>query len=123
MLQLSIHTFIDASQNAYAAAVYSRHVHANGDVTVCLIASKARLAPLKAVSIPRVELLGALIGVRLTLQVCSALKVSTYEMAYWVDIVNVGYWVRGQCRKYKLFVAHRAGEIHRCSDRNQWRPH
>ena len=82
VLQLSIHTFIDASENAYAAAVYSRHVYENGDVTVRLIASKARLSPLKAVSIPRLELLGALIGVQLTLKVCSVLKVSTHEVTF-----------------------------------------
>lgn len=90
VVELRIHTFTDASESAYAAAVYARHVYENGDVTVRLIASKSRLAPLKAVSIPRLELLGALIGTRLTMQICSALKISTHEVTYWVDSVNVG---------------------------------
>ena len=112
VVELSIHTFTDASESAYAAVVYACHVYESGEVTVRLIASKSRLAPLKAVSIPRLELLGALIGTRLTKQVCTALKVSSHEVTYWVDSVNVGYWIRGQSREYKPFIAHRVGEIH-----------
>ena len=121
VVELTIHTFTDASESAYAAAVYARHVYENGDDTVRLIASKSRLAPLKAVSIPRLELLGALIGTRLTMQICSALKISTHEVTYWVNSVNVGYWIRGQSREYKPFIAHRVGEIHECSAASQRR--
>ena len=72
-------------------------------------------------SIPRLELLGALIGLRLTRQVCSALKIATNEVTYWVESVNVGYWIQGQSREYKPFIAHRIGEIHEFSPPNQWR--
>ncbi|XP_068674061.1 uncharacterized protein [Montipora foliosa] len=68
MEELSIHTFGDASENAYTAVVYACHVYEDGNITTRLIISKSRLAPLKAVSIPRLELLGALIGLRLTRQ-------------------------------------------------------
>jgi len=54
-------------------------------------------------------------------QICSALKISTHEVTYWVDSVNVGYWIRSQSREYKPFVAHRVGEIHECSAPYQWR--
>ena len=121
LVEFSIHTFTDASENAYATAVYSRHVYENGDVTVRLITLTSRLAPLKAVSITRLQLLDALIGVRLTIQLCSALKIPTHEVTYRVDSVNVGYWIRGQSREYKPFVALRVGEIHECSAPNQWR--
>ena len=63
---VSLHTFTDASEKAYSAAVYSRQEYEDGVVTVRLIASKTRLAPVKAISIPRLELMGALIGLRLT---------------------------------------------------------
>ncbi|PFX20337.1 hypothetical protein AWC38_SpisGene15207 [Stylophora pistillata] len=82
---------------------------------------ESTLAPLKAVSIPRLELLGALIGTRLTMQICSALKISIDEVTYWVDSKNVGYWIQGQSREYKPFIAHRVGEIHECSAPSQWR--
>ena len=50
------------SENAYTAVVRACHVYEGGNITAQLIMSKSRLAPLKAVSIPRLELLGALTG-------------------------------------------------------------
>ncbi|XP_078355162.1 uncharacterized protein LOC144639738 [Oculina patagonica] len=62
---LSLHVFCDASSRAYAAAAYIRVADTNGDVTVNLVASKCRLAPPNGDTIPRLELLGALLGARL----------------------------------------------------------
>ena len=118
---ITLHTFSDASEKAYAAAVYTRHEYEDGNVTTRLIASKTRLSPLKTVSIPRLELMGALIGLRLANQVCSALKIPSSNVTYWVDSLNVGFWIRGQSREYKPFVAHRIGAIHDKSNPDQWR--
>ena len=96
-------------------------MYEDGDVTARLIMSKSHLAPSKAVSIPRLELLGALVGLRLTRQVCSTLKIPTNGVTYWVDSMNKGYWIQGQSREYKPFIAHRVGEIHEFSTPNQWR--
>ena len=41
-------------------------------------------------------------------------------VTYWVDSMNVGYWIQGQSREYKLFIAHRVGEIHKLYAPNQW---
>ena len=87
----TLNTFSDASENAYTAVVYACHVNEGGNITARLIMSKSRLAPLKAVSIPRLELLGALVGFQLTRQVCSALEIPTNGVTYWVDNMNVGY--------------------------------
>ena len=50
--ELSIHTFSDASENAYTAVVYARHVYEGGNITAQLIMLKSTVAPLKVVSIP-----------------------------------------------------------------------
>ena len=63
-------------------------------------------------SVPRLELLGVPIGLRLTRQVCSALKTPTNGVTYRVDSVIVGYWIQGLSREYNPFIAHRVGEIH-----------
>lgn len=118
--KLTLHTFTDASEKAYAAAVYSRHESVDGRVTVRLIASKTRLAPLKAVSIPRLELMGAVIGLRLSRQACSVMSVQS-TVTFWVDSMNVICWIQGQSRDYKPFVANRVGELHEYSSPNQWR--
>ena len=54
-----IHGFSDASERAYAAVVYLRSVYRSGNISVSLVASKTRVAPLKKQTIPRLELLGA----------------------------------------------------------------
>ena len=104
---ISLHTFSDTSEKVYATAVYSRHKFEDGSVTTRLITSKTCLALLKSVSIPRLELMGALIGLQLANQVCSILKVPSSNVTYWVDRLNVGYWTREQSHEYKPFVAHR----------------
>ncbi|CAB4028547.1 Hypothetical predicted protein, partial [Paramuricea clavata] len=86
-----------------------------------LIASKTRLSPLKAISIPRLELMGALIGVRLTKQVSTALEIPVKDSTSWVDSMNVLHWIHGRSRDYKPFVAHRVGEIHDESCPDQWK--
>ena len=118
--ELSIHTGSDASEKAYAAVVYASRVYEGGSITARLIMCKSRLALLKAVSLPRLELLGALIRLRLTRQVCSAPKIPTNRVTYWVDSMNVGYWIQGQSREYKPFIAYRVGKIHELSAPNQW---
>ena len=60
ILHHEIHGFSDASERAYAAVVYLKTEHANGNIDVKLIAAKTRVAPLSKQSIPRLELLGAL---------------------------------------------------------------
>ena len=67
--RLTVHTFTDASEKAYAAVVYARYEFEDGSIGTRLITAKSRLVPLKALSIPRLELMGAIIGLRLTKQV------------------------------------------------------
>ena len=55
----SLHVFCDASEHVYAAAAYCRIEYENCEVTVRLLMSKMRVAPVVHVSVPRLELLGA----------------------------------------------------------------
>lgn len=114
-------SFSDASDRFYAAAIYARHEYDDETVSVQLVAAKSRLAPVKAVSIPRLELMGALAGQRLTKKVCSALALPLDKVTYWVDSDNVEFWIEGQSRNYKPFVAYKVGEIHEESNPDQWR--
>ena len=57
--------FSDASQSAYGACSYLRIVNKAGQIHVALVMSKARVAPLKQVTIPRLELCAAVEAIRL----------------------------------------------------------
>ena len=61
---LQLHVFVDASEQAFAACAYFRIMGREG-LRCCLVASKTKVAPLKPLSIPRLELMAAVIGVRL----------------------------------------------------------
>ena len=84
--EVTIHTFSDVSEKAYAAALYVRHEYADGRVSTRLVAAKSRLAPLKAMSIPRLELMGALAGLRLTLKICAALEIPRNKATFWLSL-------------------------------------
>ena len=69
-----IHTFVDASQDAYGAVVYIRNVYNIGTVSTHLVAAKTRVAPLTAISIPRMELMAAVLGLQLTKRIARVLE-------------------------------------------------
>ena len=61
------------------------------------------------------------IGLHLSKQVCTALELPVQDVTFWIDSTTVGFWIRGQSRKYKTFVAHRIGEIHEETNPVQWK--
>ena len=72
--QVEIHAFSDASEQAFPTVVYLRVVYESGEVSVCFLASKAKDAPKKKHSIPRLELMGAHLMAKLVKSVRSTLK-------------------------------------------------
>lgn len=117
---VTVHTFGDASKMAYAAVVYLRFVFKNGSIHVVFVIAKARVTPLRAITIPRLELMAAVLGVRLSHLVAEVLKIPIQEHRFWSDSTDVVHWVHGQSRKYKSFVANRVSEIHEKTNPSQW---
>ncbi|XP_064648547.1 uncharacterized protein LOC135500823 [Lineus longissimus] len=119
--EITLHTFSDASSKAYAAVTYIRQQKADGGVNLALVASKARVAPLKTVSIPRLELMAAVLGHRLTQKITTVLKYSMMNVTYWTDSMDVVHWVRNQSRQFKTFVANRVSDLQSDTLPSQWR--
>ena len=118
---MSLHTFVDASEHAYSAVVYARSTYEDGTVSSTIVAAKSRVAPSIATSIPRLELMGAVIGTRLTKKIATVLEIGISNAVYWSDSANVIWWIRGRSRDFKPFVANRVGEIQSSTDPEQWR--
>ena len=115
-----LHVFADASQEAYGAVVYSVNTYSNGEVSSILIASKSRVAPVKSVSIPRMELLAVVLGVKLLLAVTQALKAPITRSILWSDSMNVLFWIKSFSRNFKPFVGNRISFIQEHTDPSQW---
>ncbi|XP_073964433.1 uncharacterized protein [Choristoneura fumiferana] len=116
-----LHAFTDASESAYATAIYLRTTDASGTVTVALVAGKAKVAPLRQQSIPRMELQAALIGARLAATIIAEQRLTIERVVFWTDSRTVLAWIRNDAKRYTPFVAHRLGEIAEITRPEQWR--
>ncbi|XP_022827044.1 uncharacterized protein LOC111356792 [Spodoptera litura] len=117
---VQLHVFTDASELAYAAVAYWRTESEEGHVNVSLVMAKARVAPLKITSIPRLELQAAVLGTRIAAAVKEEHEIDPPTI-YWTDSKTVLTWIKRGSRSYKPFVAHRLAEIEESSKVNNWR--
>ncbi|XP_043264164.1 uncharacterized protein LOC122404299, partial [Colletes gigas] len=106
----SLHGFADASTAAYAAVVYVRNVLQDGSVCIRLAMAKSRVAPVKTVSVPRLELCAALLLARLLKFVQTALKCQV-ECHCWTDSSITLTWVNQPPSRWKTFIANRVAKI------------
>ena len=115
-----LHACCDASEKAYGAAVYLRYRDSNR-WHAHLVISRARVAPLKRLTLPRLELLGALLAARLLATVNQALHCSEITPRFcWTDSMVVLGWIKGDPSRWKQFVANRVREIHDLTPPAAW---
>ena len=117
---ISIHSYSDASELAYGAAVYLVVEYQNGDASSKLVVAKTKVAPLATISIPRLELMAAVLSLHLANTVAEVYKIDQMNVNYWTYSMNVLWWVRNHSRKFKPFVANRISEIQRLSTPEKW---
>ncbi|XP_065079196.1 uncharacterized protein LOC135702127 [Ochlerotatus camptorhynchus] len=117
--EIEIHVFTDASVTACACVVYLR-LSVNGGSWCSLVAAKTKVAPLRALSIPRLELQAAMMGSRLLQTVCSALTLNIRKRFLWTDSATVLAWLRSDSRRYHQFVSFWVGEILSLTNVDEW---
>lgn len=118
--QIQIHGFCDASEKAYGACVYVREQNLQGKGVTSLLCSKSRVAPMKTLSLPRLELCGSVLLVKLMSKVISSLNMEMLPKYFWTDSMIVLAWIRSTPRKWQTFVANRISEIHNESSPSDW---
>ena len=116
--------FSDASENAYAAVVYSRaEIEGEDESRTSLIESKTRVAPIKTQTMPRLELLGALIHAKLIRRICKTIssEYSINEVICCTDSAIAFSWVQHSDLEYKKFVQGKVVEIRKKTELKQWK--
>ncbi|XP_011881685.1 PREDICTED: uncharacterized protein LOC105569657, partial [Vollenhovia emeryi] len=116
-----IHGFCDASQRAFGACVYIRTPDVGNKFQVVLLCSKSRVAPLKAVTLPRLELSAALLLAQLIHKIKDSVESANMKIFLWSDSTITLNWINSPSRKWAVFVANRVGEIQRLTDSRSWR--
>ena len=115
-----IHCFSDASEKAYGTCVYFHSTDGNGEITVQLLTSKSKVAPLKVQSLPRLELCGAVLAAQLMEMVLEALT-GQYKVHFWTDSTCVLQWIRATPPTWNTFVANRVSKIQTLTEGCSWR--
>ncbi|XP_062714917.1 uncharacterized protein LOC134291324 [Aedes albopictus] len=118
--RLEIHILVDASDSAYACVAYYRLETENG-IQMAFICAKTKVAPLKVLSIPRLELKAAILGVRMLESIRGYHTYAINRRVLWSDSSTVLAWIKSEHRRYNKFVAVRIGEILTTTDIEEWR--
>ncbi|GFU84100.1 uncharacterized protein TNCV_4504001 [Trichonephila clavipes] len=118
---IEIHGFADASEWCYGAAVYFKSKNLKSETFVRLITSKSRVAPIKSLTILRLELCAAVLLAKLVKRVVAALQLETPELYLWSDSMIVLAWLRKEPMYLKTFVQNRVAKIQGLYPNQLWR--
>ena len=120
VLSCQLHGFADASKKAYCAMVFLVCKTTEGTYTR-LLSAKTRVAPLKQLTIPRLELMSARVLATLMSTILEALgpNFKVDEVKYWLDSKTALFWIYNN-GEWKQFVQHRVNEILRLTRKEDW---
>lgn len=116
-----LHHFADASEKGYGVCTYLVLKNEKHQAHCAFIMGKARVAPLKTVTIPRLELTAATVAAKMDKMVQAELDMDLEESVFWSDSTTVLRYIRNESARYRTFVANRITAIREQSRVSQWR--
>ena len=120
VVSIQLHHFADASSYGYGACSYLRFLDHRGSVHLSFLIGKSRLAPMKSVTIPRLELTAAVLAVKLDELVRKELDLSLDSSFFWIDSTSVLYCIKNCTKEFPVFVANRLAIIESHTDIIHW---
>ena len=118
---VELHHFSDASREGYGQCSYLRIIGAAGEVSTALVMSKARVAPSKPVTVPRLELTAAVLAVKISQFLQEELGLVVSKEYFWTDSMIVLGYIANEARRFHTFVANRVQQIRDHTSPDQWR--
>ena len=117
---MELHVFGDASLTGIGVAAYLRLVNTVGIVHCSLVAAKSRVVPSKTPTVPRLELMAAVLAAKVGSKLKAELGYGGLPVFYWSDsLVTLGY-IRNKSKRFHVFVANRVEQIRELTDPSDW---
>ena len=104
----------------YGQCSYLRFVNSSKRVHIALICSKGRVTPLKAITVPRLELQAARGAVDLSLKAAEELSMDHVAQYFYTDSEVVLGYIKNTQARYHTFVANRVQQICDGSNADNW---
>ena len=120
-VNVELHGFADASEDAYGVCIYLRSRNKAGSVMTSLICSKSRVSPLKKKSIARLELCAATLLSKLVSRIIATLTTQISSVTLWSDSMITLYWILTPFQKLSTFVGNRVSVIHEHTENFTWK--
>lgn len=118
---IQLHHFADASELGYGVVSYVRMSNDQGGIHVCFLMGKARVAPLKQLTIPRLELAAAVLSVKVDKLLRTELHLPLQSSMFWVDSQAVLKYIASDSARFYTFVANRVAFIRENTSIQQWK--
>ena len=118
---VELHVFCDASTHGIAAVCYLKFIQTDGDVKVSFVFGKAKLAPLHATTIPRLELCAAVLAVEIAELVVEEQAIKPCCITDYSDSKVVLGYIANETRRFYTYVANRVDCIRKSSSPEEWR--
>lgn len=115
-----LHCFADASELGMGVVIYLRITDENKVVHCSFVMGKSRVAPLKSMTIPRMELAAATLAVKLSKLVDDQLDYPIEKIHFWTDSMSVLRYIANTKTRFQTFVANRLAIIHAATNFDQW---
>ena len=113
-----LHVFSDAYEKAVA---YLRTTHDDSHVSITFLFGKARVAPMKRLTIPNLELQAATLGTRLATYIKEELDLHIARTFMWTDSTTVLHWINAFSQRHRIFVANRLNITLDSTESSDWR--
>lgn len=113
--------FADASTKAIAAVAYLKVTDENGCSEVGFVLGKAKLAPVKETTIPRLELCAAVLAVEIAETVVSSMDSHMNSVTFYSDSKVVLGYINNEQRRFYVYVSNRVQRIRQATSPQQWK--
>ena len=120
-IRVEIHNFSDACLNGYGACVYARSLFSDDSVVCNLLMGKSRVAPLRGISVPRLELVAAVFAAKLSFLVCREIDMHIDAVYLWTDASVALRYIWNTSTRFETFVSNRIELLDTLISIEQWR--